>query len=157
MADSQATFNTVISATDKTGPVVAKLRGEIAAVAKQSGELGAVTRRLGLSGVFSRMRGAVTGATGAVRTMRGEVESLGGKLTSLVPGLAGLSCLAGVGGIFKLTADVAESAEKFGNLAASLGITRAQLGGLNFLAKQTGVDTEAMATGFERFEPGFPR
>ena len=115
--------------------------GSIASVALAPfGELGAVIgESLGKIGEYAA-------------SASGGFAKLGGGMSAVaVSGGVAVGAMAAVGaGAIGVALHVAESAAKLHELSQSTGVSVEALSGFSFVAKQTGVDTQVMATGLER-------
>jgi len=151
MSDAQAKFNTTITATDKTGPTIAKLNADVAKVAKHVGSLGGIGKSVGLSEIFHRGAHAAGLFRHAIHGAWEGTGKLAGALKSLASPMEALGALGAVGGLFELTATIAENFGQLEHVAKLTGMATDQLERFRFVATMTHTDTAQLDKGLERF------
>jgi hypothetical protein len=98
----------------------------------------------------ARIRGALTGLSGAFTTLRGHLGGAWSGLTSLMPPLAALGAGTSLAGLFELVRHVAEARHVVTKMAETIGIAPPQMARLNFAARMTGTNVESMQIGLTR-------
>ena len=138
----------------------------IKAVDNASAAIGAVESKIGATAEAARSANraiaginthAFAGISGQVNLLRGHfghlrasIGGVAGRLTSLMPMLAGLGAAGSLAGMFALTHSVAESRAAAEAAAEKIGITTGQLGALKAAAKMTHVDVDVMTGGLAK-------
>lgn len=146
MSDAQATFNTVITAKDQTGPAIAKLNGDVVKAAQRLGSLGGVTTT-----VFKGMKEGMHEFGHVLGHAREGINKLYEGIKSLASPMEALAGLGVVGGLFELTEHVAENFGALEHSAKIIGVTADQLQRLHFIANLTDTDTGNLDKALTRF------
>lgn len=164
-----ATFEAIISISDKTSGPVQKIQERIASFGKATEKTAKV-----IPTVEERLQKLETAAEKAgvkmspldkaldhlspklaeAKSKFGElgrsVGEFGAKAAEIFPMLAGLGAVGSIGGIFELAHHFAESAEALDLVAQKVGISTAAVQRLDFAAKMTGLDTDTFNTGLTK-------
>ena len=98
----------------------------------------------------ARIRGALTGLSGAFTTLRGHLGGAWSGLTSLMPPLAALGAGTSLAGLFELVRHVAEARHEVAKMAETIGIAPPQMARLNFAARMTGTNVKSMQVGLTK-------
>ena len=151
---SGAQFTATISAQDKVSDALAKIAANTEALARKMGALKSAEEGAVKASRWQTAVGWVRRMDTAVGGVVGRLSGMQGRLAALVPPLAALGGIGALGGVFKLTEEVADKFTELQHSAQKLGVPMRELARLRFVARQTDTDVGALDTAFGRLGAG---
>ena len=144
------TFQAIVSAVNQSGAAFRSVRTDLSAVRREADATRGALVKLDRPGMLSSLSGSTRVLGEHFGALNTRVAATGGLLQSLFPVLAGLGAAGSVTGLFALVDKVASARAEFIATADKIGVTTAQLQGLNYAARMNEVPIDAMQLGLTR-------
>ena len=160
MSASASVFNAQFKGVDNATGAVKAITSSVARLIESTRGLTQATKGLtkaNAEGAAAHTR-FIASLSGHVRLLHGHlgtvnagIAGIRNSVAQLLPMIATLGAGASLAGLFALVHSTAESQHEHERLIKTLGVSAAQLGGLNYAAKLAAVPTETLTGGIEKF------
>lgn len=150
MAGSTPEFSATITGIDHLSPIMERMGLGIERLEKRFEHLPKSLQKHEVHGFFSSLKERIAQTGEATARLHEGFAGLFERVTDMVPVLAGLGAVGAVGGIFELTAKVAETRGALVHQAEALGVSTDALLRYNFVAKMTDTNVEGVGTSLGR-------